>query len=227
GDIRRAKKFPSLAGSKNLCDIDIAVATWIGLFTVVSNNRKDSQVGRCWCAVGAACDHWRWSFDWFGFPIFVGNASFLFVLHPVILSLEQQMIVCFFFNRNLFCVMERLRLDAIERKVKKKKSLLFLFVVSNQMKKALFGAVNVVLVANTFFADFIYICWSEKSKDDFPQNIVTALDEGAIQIFTKVLLCIDLLFTYAIVMYPFTEALELRLLDRDKFGTKFCNCVCL
>ncbi len=31
--------------------------------------------------------------------------------------------------------------------------------------------------------------------------------------FTKLCLVVDLLFTYAVVMYPFTEALEQRLFD--------------
>ncbi|ETO34372.1 hypothetical protein RFI_02725 [Reticulomyxa filosa] len=147
-------------------------------------------------------------FDLAGFPIFVGNASFY--LSCILCCLT---IFLFCFERN--CVEMKFKKDIMQKKKKKKYC-------------ALFWSVIIVLVANTLFADYIYICWSEQ-QGSFPQNIVTALHEGVVQIFTKTFLSIDLLFTYAIIMYPFTEALELMLLKQENFGTKFCcfEIICL
>ena len=120
-------------------------------------------------------------FDLSGFPIFVGNACFLFVIHAMILSQEQSMI-------------DRTRGN-----------------VSTQFKKANNLSLLLVTLINMIFAVFAYISFLDIVP--FPDNIVDGLDKGIIQQITRACLCIDLLFTYALIMYPFTEALDTELFD--------------
>ena len=120
-------------------------------------------------------------FDLSGFPIFVGNACFLFVIHAMILSQEQSMI------------------DRSRR------------VVSHEFTKANNLSLLLVTLINMIFAIFAYISFLDMVP--FPDNIVDGLDTGVIQQITRACLCIDLLFTYALIMYPFTEALDTELFD--------------
>lgn len=119
--------------------------------------------------------------DLSGFPIFVGNACFLFVIHAMILSQEQSMI-------------DRTRHS-----------------VSEQFKKANNLSLILVTAINMIFSVFAYISFLDMVP--FPDNIVDGLDEGIIQQITRACLCVDLLFTYALIMYPFTEALDTELFD--------------
>ena len=125
-------------------------------------------------------------FDISGFPIFVGNACFLFVIHAMILSQEQSMI-------------DRSR----DR-------------VSLQFKKANNLSLLLVTIINMLFAIFAYISFIDIVP--FPDNIVDGLDHGIIQQITRACLCIDLLFTYALIMYPFTEALDSELFDSSQLN---------
>eukprot|EP01084_Bolivina_argentea_P074326 134844_1 len=131
---------------------------------------------------------------WFnisGFPIFVGNACFLFVIHVMVLSQEQSM-------------GDRTR-----------------FQISKQFEIASSRALTTITVINMIFSVFGFVSFSKTMNS--PQNdgnIVSLLDHGGIQIFTKIFLCIDLLFTYAIIMYPFTEALDAVLFTLEQLKTK-------
>jgi len=119
--------------------------------------------------------------DLSGFPIFVGNACFLFVIHAMILSQEQSMI-------------DRARQS-----------------VSMQFNKANNLSLFLVTAINMIFSVFSYMAFLNIVP--FPDNIVDALDAGIIQQITRACLCVDLLFTYALIMYPFTEALDTELFD--------------
>merc|ERR1712087_648035 len=119
--------------------------------------------------------------DMTGFPIFVGNACFLFVIHAMILSQEQSMV------------------DRTRRGVSGQ------FQSANRLSLSLVTGVNMV------FAVFAYVSFIDEQP--FPDNIVDGLDAGVVQQITRACLCVDLLFTYALIMYPVTEAIDAELFD--------------
>merc|ERR1712232_1043911 len=91
-----------------------------------------------------------------------------------------------------------------------------------QFKKANNLSLLLVTSINMVFAVFAYLAFLNMVP--FPDNIVDALDEGIIQQITRACLCIDLLFTYALIMYPFTEALDTELFDVTQLNDQSIIC---
>lgn len=92
-------------------------------------------------------------------------------------------------------------------------------MISEQFMKASTFSLFLVTIVNTFFSIFAYITFSDYSTDSF-DNIVNVLDAGPLKILTKLCLCIDLLFTYALIMYPFTEAVDSEIFDPLLLNTR-------
>merc|ERR1719203_177 len=86
--------------------------------------------------------------------------------------------------------------------------------VSAQFTKANKMSLCSVTAINALFAVFAYVSFAGEGV--FADNIVDALDTGVVQQVTRTCLCIDLLFTYALIMYPFTEAIDSEIFGADR-----------
>ena len=59
-----------------------------------------------------------------------------------------------------------------------------------------------------------------KTQSCTQSNVISNLPTaGATSALVKILLCIDLLFTTVVFLFPFSQALEIELLDKSTFGT--------
>ncbi|KAL6073321.1 Transmembrane amino acid transporter protein [Balamuthia mandrillaris] len=112
------------------------------------------------------------------YPLFLGNAAFLYLIHSVILPTEQAM---------------------------KDRS---------KYKISLAAAMLFVTVLNLCFAVICLLFWKENTA----QNIIDNLSHGVITTLVRIFLSIDLLFTFALFLFPVSEALEHNFFNPSLFG---------
>eukprot|EP01084_Bolivina_argentea_P239155 401965_1 len=124
-------------------------------------------------------------FNFNGYPLFIGNAAFLYLIHSVVLPIEQSM-------------SNRLR-----------------YAVNNGYKIALNRAIIIVTVLNLLFGEFVYLAFGDNR---ICGNCIDNLNNGWLKSLVRILLCLDLFFTYALFLFPMTESIEQTIFNVNNFG---------
>jgi len=131
------------------------------------------------------------------FPLFIGNACFLYLVPTAMLPLVQSL-----------CLPAAVQNFSEAQSVKHAREILdcfsFIFCLSLTM----------VTFLNIPFMVYCYAAFSTRTKE----NILENLSGGPFSDAVKVFLCLDLLFTAALFLFPVTEELDLVL-----FGSKLPN----
>ncbi|KAL6059600.1 Transmembrane amino acid transporter protein [Balamuthia mandrillaris] len=112
------------------------------------------------------------------YPLFLGNAAFLYLIHSVVLPTEQSM---------------------------KDRS---------KYKLCLLASIIFVTVLNLGFSIICLMFWKEHTA----QNIIDNLSHGVVTTLVRIFLSIDLLFTFALFLFPVSEALEHNFFNPSLFG---------
>eukprot|EP01084_Bolivina_argentea_P125518 222385_1 len=124
-------------------------------------------------------------FNFETYPLFIGNAAFLYLIHSVILPIEQGM-------------SNRLR-----------------HTINDGYKIALKRAIIIVTVLNVCFSQFVYL---SIGGNNICGNCIDNLLDGYLKSFVRILLCVDLFFTYALILLPMTASIEQVIFKKNNFG---------
>lgn len=114
------------------------------------------------------------------FPLFLGNAAFVFLIHSVVLPIEQSM-------------------KDRERDV-----------ISRDYAVALKWSVTLVTAGLLLFAGFAYSAFGESACGNIMSNL--DFDHWATKVVV-IALCVNLLFTYPLFLFPMTESIEMEMFD--------------
>ena len=88
---------------------------------------------------------------------------------------------------------------------------------NNNMFQRVFGkSIVIVTAANLLFGMYAYVGYGDCSVsggDCIQGNVISNLSPGVVTTTVKVMLCLDLLFTCVVFLFPFSEVMERLLLD--------------